>query len=229
MLWHWRAIEQFGQKPTPLPCQKKKRKKNGEFLSSMLKGSNFIGSFCLRGKLLETKTFTGVSFCDTEGPWKVWAKTKSWFLNQHKKIGELFFPAGERAEFSNFTGFFCLKGKFLEPKNFTGVSFFYTERPWKGWEKTESWFPNQPEKNWWISLQQARRVKFSDLIGLFCLKDKLPEPKILTGVSFCDTERPWKVWRKTESWFPNHSKKIGEFLCSRREGPNFQILLVSFV
>ena len=50
MLRHWRAIEQFGQKlnrgfqintPPPLPPPPLCQKKSGEFLSSMLKGSNF--------------------------------------------------------------------------------------------------------------------------------------------------------------------------------------------
>ena len=32
-----------------------------------VKISNFIGWFCLKRKLLEQKTDTGVSFCDTDG------------------------------------------------------------------------------------------------------------------------------------------------------------------
>ena len=51
----------------------------------MVKFSSFIGLFCLKGKLLEPKTFTGVWFCDTEGPWKVWAQSESWFPNQLPK------------------------------------------------------------------------------------------------------------------------------------------------
>ena len=40
-----------------------------------VKISNFIGWFCLKCKLLEQKTDTGVSFCDTDGLSKIWAKT----------------------------------------------------------------------------------------------------------------------------------------------------------
>ena len=39
---------------------------------------------------------------------------------QNKLIN--FFPAGDRVEISNFTSWFCLKGKLLELKSFTGVS-----------------------------------------------------------------------------------------------------------
>ena len=48
-----------------------------------------------------------------------------------------------------------------------------------------------------FSISLARRVQFSNFIGLFCRKSKLPEPKCFTGASFCDTEGPWKVWTKT--------------------------------
>ena len=46
--------------------------------------SYFIALFCVKGKFLQPKTSTGVLLCDTEGPWKVWAKTESCFPNQPK-------------------------------------------------------------------------------------------------------------------------------------------------
>ena len=33
------------------------------------------------------------------------------------------------------------------------------------------------------------------------------EPKTVAGVSFYDTRGPWKVWRKTDYWFPIEPKK----------------------
>ena len=106
--------------------------------------SNFIGLFCLKDKFLEQKTLAVVSFCDTEGSWKVCAKTEMWFPIQPKKKKRLIFLQQEgRVEFSNFIGLFCLKGKLLEQKTFKRVSFYDTEGIWNVWPKTELWFPNQ--------------------------------------------------------------------------------------
>ena len=44
--------------------------------------SNFIGWFCLKDKLLEQKTDAAVSSPDTEGLWKVSAKSESCFAIQ---------------------------------------------------------------------------------------------------------------------------------------------------
>ena len=44
--------------------------------------SNFIGWFCLKDKLIEQKTDAAVSSPDTEGLWKVSAKSESWFSIQ---------------------------------------------------------------------------------------------------------------------------------------------------
>ena len=41
--------------------------------------SNFIGLFCLKDKLLGQKTDTAVSSPETEGLWKVLAKSEPWF------------------------------------------------------------------------------------------------------------------------------------------------------
>ena len=78
-------------------------------------------------------------------------------------------------------------------------------------------------------MEWAKRVQISNVIALFCLKGKFLQPKTFTGVLFCDTEVPWKVWAKTESCFLNQPQKIGQFVLSRRKGFKFHILLLSFV
>ena len=76
---------------------------------------------------------------------------------------------------------------------------------------------------------EGKVSKFLSFISLFYVKDKLLESKSLTGVSFCDREKPSKVWVKTESCFPDQPppipKEIGEFLSSRQEESKFQIIL----
>ena len=47
--------------------------------SKKVKISKFIGWFCLKDKLLEQEIDIEASRPGTEGPWKVWGKTKLWF------------------------------------------------------------------------------------------------------------------------------------------------------
>ena len=63
--------------------------------------SNLVGWFRIKDELIETKTFTGVWFCDTEGQRKVWTKTKSMFPNKPKQIVN-FFAAGEKVRHLKF-------------------------------------------------------------------------------------------------------------------------------
>ena len=88
ILWHWRAMKSLRKDWTVVSNtakKKKKKKKKGKIFlqqEGRVEFSNFIGLFCLKGKLLEQKTFKRISFYDTEGIWNVWPKTELWFLNQ---------------------------------------------------------------------------------------------------------------------------------------------------
>ena len=44
-------------------------------------------------------------------------------------------------------------------------------------------------------------------MGWFFLKATLVEQKSAAGVSACDTERLWKVWGKSDYWFPIQARK----------------------
>ena len=138
-----------------------------------------------------------------KGNGNFWQKLNCGFqISPHKNLW-ICFHQPRTLHLSNFIGLFCLQAKLLDQKTFKAVSFFDTEGPWKVWAKTGLYFPIQPKINELIFLQQARRVKFSNFICLFCLKGKLPEPKILTVVWFWETEGPWKVLTKTEWRFRN--------------------------
>ena len=63
------------------------------------------------------------------------------------------------------------------------------------------------QKNWVNFLRAGEKVKISNFIGCFCLKDKLPEQKIGTTVSSPDIEGLWKVSAKSELWFPIQPSK----------------------
>ena len=60
--------------------------------------SNVIGLVFLKGKLLERQTLTGVSCPVTEGLWKVWGKTESWFPIQAPQERENKFRMGKKVE-----------------------------------------------------------------------------------------------------------------------------------
>ena len=50
-------------------------------------------------------------------------------------------------------------------------------------------------------LRASEKIKISNFIGWFSLKDKLPEQKIDTTVSSPDSEGLLKVSAKSELWF----------------------------
>ena len=57
-------------------------------------------------------------------------------------------------------------------------------------------FQIRPTQIWSICFQRAKTSQISYFIALFCLKSKLLLPKTFTGVLFCNTEGPCKLWAK---------------------------------
>ena len=88
-----------------------------------------MGWFFLKATLLEPKTVAGVSFRDTERPWKVLGKTDYRFSIQPRKNSVDFVPASQRVEISYLMGVVFLKGTLVQPKTVARVSPYYTEKP----------------------------------------------------------------------------------------------------
>ena len=180
-------------------------------------------------QIASTKNFHRT--CHTEEPWKVLAKTESWFSNQSPKNWWISFQQARRDEFSKFIGSFFPKSKLPQPKILTRVWFCENKGTWKFWAKAESWFPNQEKAIWWISSQQARRVEFSNFISLFFSK-----PQTTSTKSFNRSLILWQ-WRAMKILGENFivvsksapTQKLGEYLSSSQERSNFKILLVCFV
>ena len=57
-------------------------------------------------------------------------------------------------------------------------------------------------------LGAGKNAKISDFIRWFCLKGKLAEQKIYTGVTCPDSKELWKVSAKSELCFPIQPTKI---------------------
>ena len=89
---------------------------------------NFIGSFLVKGKLVESETFIGVPCPGSEGLSKIWGKAELRLPIQPSKNLQIFFRVGEKLKISNFIGSFLVKDKLVEPETFTGVSCPATER-----------------------------------------------------------------------------------------------------
>ena len=68
--------------------------------------SNFMGFFCLKYTLIQSKTVVGDSSCDTKGPWKVLGQTDTWFPIRPRKNSADFVEAGEKGQNLKFYGFF---------------------------------------------------------------------------------------------------------------------------
>ena len=166
-----------------------------------------MGLVFLKGTLAQLKTVAGLSSYDTEGPWQVWRKSDSWFPIQPRKKSANFPPVSQRVEISNLMGWFFLKVTLLEQKTVAGVSSCDTERLCKVWGKSDYWFPIQARKKSVNFVPLSQRVEISNLMRLVFLKGKLVQPKTLARVSFYDTERPSKVWGKSDYWFPIEPKK----------------------
>ena len=103
-LWHWKTMQSLGQNCILLSRSAQKR--FDQFISSERKVSkflSFISLFYVKDKLLESKSLTGVSFCDREEPCKVWVKTESCFRDQPppipKEIGEFLSSRQEGSKF----------------------------------------------------------------------------------------------------------------------------------
>ena len=53
-----------------------------------------------------------------------------------------------------------------------------------------------------------RKLKISNFVSLFYVKDKLLGQKTERAVYYCDTEGIWKVSAQSEWWFPIQPPKI---------------------
>lgn len=137
-------------------------KKNGQFLSSFRKGSKFqiwLLSFVWKVNWLNQKTFTGVSFCDNEEPFRLCAKTEGCFPNKPpKKVDQFLCSRRKVPKFQILFLCFVWEVNYFNQKTFSEVLFCDTEEPCKLWAKTESYFSNQCRKNWSIFFQQTKRV-----------------------------------------------------------------------
>ena len=121
------------------------------------------------------------------------------------KIGQFLLTGWKGSKFEILLLSFVWKENWLNQKTITGVLFCDTEKPCKLWDNTECCFPSKPLKIGQFLLTGQKGSKFEILFLCLVWKVNYLNQKTLTGVLFCDTKGLWKVWRKTESCFPNHS------------------------
>ena len=114
------ALQISSPTPPPPPHPHPRKKKFDQFLSSRRKVPRFqilFLDFVWKENCLNQKTFTGVLFCDTEEPCKLWDKTECCFPNKPSKNWSISFQRAKRVQISYSTAFFCQKHKLLERKD----------------------------------------------------------------------------------------------------------------
>ena len=194
--------------------------KIGQFLLTWWKGSKFhilLLSFVRKENWLNQKTITGVLFCDTEEPCKLWDNTECCFPYKPppKKNWSISFDRAKRVQIWDFISLFSLKGKLLKPKNLNRSFLLWHWRAMESME--ENWIllfksvhqPPHPRKKKIDQFLCSRRKvpRFQILFLDFVWKENCLNQKTFTGVLFCDTEEPCKLWDKTECCFPNKPSK----------------------
>ena len=218
--------------------------KIGQFLLIWWKGSKFhilLLSFVRKENWLNQKTITGVLFCDTEEPCKLWDNTECCFPYKSpsppKKTWSISFDRAKRVQIWDFISLFSLKGKLLKPKNLDRSFLLWH------WRAMESM-----EENWILlfkSVHQPPTPKKKNLINSFLAEEKCPDFRfyslILYGKKIAWTKKPSQGFYfvtlkshanfgiKLNAAFQISPPKIGQFLSSGRKGSKFHILLLSFV
>ena len=86
-----------------------------------------------------------------------------------------------------------------------------TEDWCKIWTRTNLLFQNWQEFDEFWS-EHPKVCKICTLIGPFCAKYIIFDPKNYSGVIFHDTEESCKIWSKTSLWFGKWDENSGQFL-----------------
>ena len=71
-------------------------------------------------------------------------------------------------------------------------------------------------------LRASEKVKISNFIGGFCLKDNLTDQKLTLQVPILTVKSCGKFQQNLNPGFQFSTKKLGEFSPSRQEGQNFK-------
>ena len=89
----------------------------------------------------------------------------------------------------------------------------YVSRPWRLMPNLkENWsVVSKMTRIWWNLTQLLESLKICAFICSFCGKYVMFDLKKCRGVIFYDTEKWWKIWRKTHLWFEKWHEKFGNF------------------
>ena len=162
-----------------------------------LKISNFIGWFYLKDKLTEQKIDTP-SFCpDSKDLLKVSAKSISWFTIQLKKIRWFFLEQARKSKFQISSVGFVWKMNWLSKKLTQQVSLLKIKSFGKFQQNLTASF-QLSRKKLGEFLRAGKKVKNSNFIGCFSLKEKFTKEKIHTAVSCPESKELLNVSAKSK-------------------------------
>ena len=93
---------------------------------------------------------------------------------------------------------------------YRGVICHDTEEWCQFWRKTDLLFQKwQKFGEFWS--EPSKLLKICTLIGPFCTKYIIFDPKKYRGVIYHDTQESCKIWRKTDLWFRKWHKEFIKF------------------
>ena len=166
-----------------------------------------MGLFYLKGALFQPKTLARVSSCDTKRPWR--GLGGKWLLvssSAQKKFCKIHSSKPEGWNFKFYE--IVLSKRYVVSAKNCGRSFILWH--WRAMDSLEEnllLVSNSTQKKlgeFPSSRREGQNIKFQQLV---LSNDKFLEQKIDTAVSSPDTEGPWKVWWKSDSWFPIKPRK----------------------
>ena len=168
----------------------------------------------------ELQTYRGVRSNNTQEWWKIWRGIDLSFQNWHKEFEKFWLENSKVSKIYTLTGCFWPKYIIFELRKYTWVMFDCTQNWYKVWRKTGLCSPCSQKLTWgiWqIFTRALESLQIGTLMSSFCLKLKINELKIYSGVMCHDNEGWYKNWRgidlsvqnlheEFDKFWPEHSK-----------------------
>ena len=130
-----------------------------------------------------------------------------WFQEWYEELGELSLenPGVWKLYID---GLFCPKHILFELENVRGIMCHDTEKWWKVWRKTGSWFQKWHEWIWWMLMRAVARLEICTFMWYFYQWHINFQPKKYRRIISHDTEKRSKFWRKTDFLFEKWHEEL---------------------
>ena len=163
-----------------------------------------------------------------KGCWRFQQNLKSGFQFSLPKNCEISSSRRKRQNFKFHQLVLC-KRQIPSEQNLGRCFLSWQWRPVQIFSKICRMVCNSAYQNTVKFLRPGEKAKISNFFSWFCLKGKLAEHKIYTGVTCPHSKGLWKVSAKSEPCFPIQPTKILWNFLEQARKPKFQISSFGFV